>query len=178
MWSAGWLPPSRASCPRFPLPRPRGTIAIIIPSHDIPFFTAEADGAAAKAVELGCEAVVLVHGDDAQKQNERFDNAIAAVARQSSWTTRVPMLRLTLQLGPVIKGSSLRDVAPFYVFTDFRDQIEFAKLARALNDAAGAAIVLPVGDLVGKTITFEGAFAVLSAKDAILIVPTALTALP
>lgn len=83
-----------------------------------------------------------------------------------------------VQLGPVIKGTALRDVAPFYVFTDFRDQIEFAKLARALNDAAGAAIVLPEGDLTGKTIAFEGAFAVLSAKDAILIVPTALTVAP
>ncbi|MFN5995702.1 MAG: DUF2291 family protein [Paracoccaceae bacterium] len=40
---------------------------------------------------------------------------------------------LTLQLGPVIKGTSLRDVAPFYRFGDFRDQIEFAKLARALK---------------------------------------------
>ncbi|MES2665698.1 MAG: DUF2291 family protein [Pseudomonadota bacterium] len=83
-----------------------------------------------------------------------------------------------VQLGPVIKGTALRDVAPFYVFTDFRDQIEFAKLARALNDAAGAAIVLPEGDLLGKTVAFEGAFAILSAKDALLIVPTALTALP
>ncbi len=38
---------------------------------------------------------------------------------------------VTVQLGPVIKGSALRDVAPFYNFDDFRDQIEFAKLSRA-----------------------------------------------
>ncbi|MCB1350348.1 MAG: D-ribose ABC transporter substrate-binding protein, partial [Maritimibacter sp.] len=31
------------------------TIAIITPSHDNPFFKAEADGAAAKAAELGYE---------------------------------------------------------------------------------------------------------------------------
>ena len=31
------------------------TIAIITPSHDNPFFKAEADGAAAKAKELGYE---------------------------------------------------------------------------------------------------------------------------
>ncbi len=36
---------------------------------------------------------------------------------------------VTVQLGPVIKGSALRDVAPFYNFDDFRDQIEFAKLS-------------------------------------------------
>lgn len=37
---------------------------------------------------------------------------------------------LTVQLGPVVKGSSLRDFAPaLYDFTSFRDQIEFAKSA-------------------------------------------------
>ncbi|MES2665699.1 MAG: D-ribose ABC transporter substrate-binding protein [Pseudomonadota bacterium] len=55
-----------------------GTIAIITPSHDNPFFKAEADGAAAKAKELGYETLVLVHDDDANKQSELFDTAIAA----------------------------------------------------------------------------------------------------
>ncbi|GHC51066.1 D-ribose ABC transporter substrate-binding protein [Neogemmobacter tilapiae] len=54
------------------------TIAIITPSHDNPFFKAEADGAAAKAKELGYEVMVLVHDDDANKQSELFDSAIAA----------------------------------------------------------------------------------------------------
>ncbi len=54
------------------------TIAIITPSHDNPFFKAEADGAAAKAKELGYETLVLVHDDDANKQSELFDTAIAA----------------------------------------------------------------------------------------------------
>ncbi|MCB1832974.1 MAG: D-ribose ABC transporter substrate-binding protein, partial [Geminicoccaceae bacterium] len=54
------------------------TIAIITPSHDNPFFKAESDGAAAKAEELGYETMVLVHDDDANKQSELFDSAIAA----------------------------------------------------------------------------------------------------
>ena len=54
------------------------TIAIITPSHDNPFFKAEADGAEAKAKELGYETMVLVHDDDANKQSELFDSAIAA----------------------------------------------------------------------------------------------------
>lgn len=54
------------------------TIAIITPSHDNPFFKAEADGAAAKAAELGYETMILVHDDDANKQSELFDSAIAA----------------------------------------------------------------------------------------------------
>lgn len=53
-------------------------IAIITPSHDNPFFKAEADGADAKAKALGYDTMVLVHDDDANKQNELVDSAIAA----------------------------------------------------------------------------------------------------
>lgn len=56
-------------------------IAIITPSHDNPFFKAEADGAAAKAKELGYEALVLVHDDDANKQSELIDSAIGRGAK-------------------------------------------------------------------------------------------------
>ena len=85
---------------------------------------------------------------------------------------------VTIQLGPVIKGTALRDSADFIVFTDYRDQIEFAKLARALNDRAHAAITLPEGDLTGKTVRFEGATTLRSATDPILVVPTVLDVLP
>ncbi len=64
--------------PNLSLAQGKGTIAIITPSHDNPFFKAEADGAAAKATELGYEVMVLVHDDDANKQNELFDTVIAA----------------------------------------------------------------------------------------------------
>jgi erythritol transport system substrate-binding protein len=66
------------SLPTLSLAKAKGTIAIITPSHDNPFFKAEADGAAAKAAELGYEVMVLVHDDDANKQNELFDTVIAA----------------------------------------------------------------------------------------------------
>ncbi len=56
-------------------------MAIITPSHDNPFFKAEAEGAAAKAAELGFEPLVLVHDDDANKQNQLVDTAIARGAK-------------------------------------------------------------------------------------------------
>lgn len=56
-------------------------IAIITPSHDNPFFKAEAVGAEAKAKELGYEALVLVHDDDANKQSELIDTAISRGAK-------------------------------------------------------------------------------------------------
>lgn len=85
---------------------------------------------------------------------------------------------LTLQLGPVIKGSSLRDVAPFYRFGDFRDQIEFAKLGRALNDKASAALVVPEGDIVGKTVTFVGTLDLKAATDEWLVTAVTLSVAP
>ncbi len=58
-----------------------GLIAIITPSHDNPFFKAEAVGAEARAKELGYETLVLVHDDDPNKQSELFDTAIARGAK-------------------------------------------------------------------------------------------------
>ena len=56
-------------------------IAIITPSHDNPFFKAEAVGAEAKAKELGYETLVLVHDDDVNKQSQLIDTAIARGAK-------------------------------------------------------------------------------------------------
>jgi len=56
-------------------------IAIITPSHDNPFFKAEAVGAEAKAKELGYETLILVHDDDANKQSQLIDTAIGRGAK-------------------------------------------------------------------------------------------------
>lgn len=55
-------------------------IVIITPSHDNPFFAAEAKGAEARATELGYATKVYSHDDDANKQNELIDVAIASKA--------------------------------------------------------------------------------------------------
>lgn len=52
-------------------------IAIITPSNDNPFFKAEADTAAARAKELGYQVSVNSHDDDAHKQDQLIDVAIA-----------------------------------------------------------------------------------------------------
>ncbi|MDP2122586.1 MAG: DUF2291 domain-containing protein [Hoeflea sp.] len=85
---------------------------------------------------------------------------------------------LTIQLGPVIRGTALRDFAPFYKFDDFRDQIEFAKLGRALNDRISGAIVLPEGDLIGRTMTFTGVVALKSADEVLVMTPISVGVTP
>ncbi|MCD7895357.1 MAG: D-ribose ABC transporter substrate-binding protein [Planctomycetaceae bacterium] len=52
-------------------------IVIITPSHSNPFFKTEADVAAAKAKELGYAVQSYSHDDDASKQSNYFDTAIA-----------------------------------------------------------------------------------------------------
>lgn len=73
-------------------------------------------------------------------------------------TTGDGVAEVTVQLGPVIRGTALRDAMPFIVFTDFRDQIEFAKLANALNAMVHAAISKPEGEVIGQAARFEGVF--------------------
>jgi erythritol transport system substrate-binding protein len=55
-------------------------MAIIVPSQDNPFFKAEADAAAARAKALGYRVRIDAHGDDAYKQDNLIDAAIASGA--------------------------------------------------------------------------------------------------
>jgi len=60
--------------------RSRKLMAIIVPSEDNPFFKAEADAAAARAVALGYRVRVDAHDDDAYRQDNLVDAAIASNA--------------------------------------------------------------------------------------------------
>jgi erythritol transport system substrate-binding protein len=55
-------------------------VAIIVPSEDNPFFKAEADAAAARALALGYRVRVNDHQDDAYRQDNLVDAAIASNA--------------------------------------------------------------------------------------------------
>jgi len=59
----------------------RRLVAIIVPSQDNPYFKAEADAAAARAVELGYRVRVDAHDDDAYRQDNLVDAAIASDAK-------------------------------------------------------------------------------------------------
>lgn len=67
-----------AGCHRMRNERP--LIVIIIPSQDNPFFKTEGDAAAAEAVALGYRVRVDSHDDDAYRQDNLIDAAIASNA--------------------------------------------------------------------------------------------------
>lgn len=66
-----------ASCSSSPQQSASKTMAIITPSHDNPFFKAEAEAASARARELGYDVLVTSHDDDAFKQDQLIDIALA-----------------------------------------------------------------------------------------------------
>ena len=142
------------------------------------------------ALAAGLEAAGAAHGNKGSGEGAAWNFAVKGEGKvvEANLTSRARKAMLdtdgdgkadlTLQLGPVIKGSSLRDVAPFYKFGDFRDQIEFAKLARALNDRASAALQVPEEDLVGKTVGFSGTVDLKAVGDPWLVTAVTLSVAP
>jgi erythritol transport system substrate-binding protein len=60
-----------------PAPPGKRLIAIITPAHDNPFFKAEAEAADVAARGFGYETLVLSHDDDAARQDQLVDTALA-----------------------------------------------------------------------------------------------------
>ena len=79
--------------------------------------------------------------------------------------------------GPVIAGTALRDAVKFIKFSDFTNQLDYADAGHQLNTKVKADVLAKVEakDLVGKKVTFAGAFS-LVAPGVVLIVPTQLAA--
>lgn len=80
-----------------------------------------------------------------------------------------------IQIGPVIKGTALRDALPFIQFNQFTNQLEYADVSNQLNEHVlkDVASSVSLDGLQGKTIEFQGAFTLGSGKD-VLITPAKL----
>jgi predicted lipoprotein len=81
----------------------------------------------------------------------------------------------SLAIGPVIKGTGLRDALPFISFNDFVNQLEFADVSKALHQRVMDEVISKtnLANAVGKTISFSGAFT-LSDISKIVITPVRL----
>jgi len=84
---------------------------------------------------------------------------------------------LTVQIGPVFKGTALRDSIDFISFNSFANQIEYAKFGKALNahiyETTLAA--LPRDKLVGRKVTLLGVFTLDDPKAKPLLTPAELS---
>ena len=84
---------------------------------------------------------------------------------------------LAIQIGPVIKGTSIRDSLDFLSFTDFTNQLEFARLSNAFNAMVNQTVTgeLDREALLNKRVTFSGAFTQLQNSPVVLLTPVILT---
>ena len=66
-----------------------------------------------------------------------------------------------LQLGPVFRGTALRDALPFIHFDDFTNQMEYASVSRVLHRRIADSVLAKMdrAALAGSVIHFSGAFA-------------------
>ncbi|MEU4833683.1 DUF2291 domain-containing protein [Streptosporangium sp. NPDC023615] len=83
--------------------------------------------------------------------------------------------RVSLQTGPAINGTALRDAAGYITFGQFLNQVEYADAATALNNEMRQKLLatLDAPSLAGKRITFTGAFSLLS-PSVVTITPVAI----
>ena len=84
--------------------------------------------------------------------------------------------QVTLQIGPVVKGSAIRDSLPFFSFEKVTNQIEYAQVGRAFNERALKEIENPLAALKtpGAALEFKGSISLTSVPETFLITPVLL----
>jgi predicted lipoprotein len=82
--------------------------------------------------------------------------------------------KVALQIGPVVRGTALRDATGLVSFNQFENQLDYADVSKELNSRAlkAAFSTAPAASLAGKTVTFYGAFTFdPHSKSPVLITP-------
>jgi len=82
----------------------------------------------------------------------------------------------TVQIGPAMFGTSIRDALSFVSFNDFTNQIDFARYGAAFNAYVNRETLdkLPRQDLIGRKVSAIGAYA-LDAGDPPQLTPVEIT---
>jgi predicted lipoprotein len=89
---------------------------------------------------------------------------------------------LSIQIGPVLRGSALRDSTGLITFSDFVNQLQFADIADSLNKKAEDTVLssLDKAGLVGKTVSFVGSCEIETTTQPLIknVVPVQLAVVP
>jgi predicted lipoprotein len=87
---------------------------------------------------------------------------------------------VTLQIGPVVRGTAIRDSLAFRPFGSFKNQVDYAQFGKALNAKANATALskLPREKLVGSRVSALGLFQAASGDTPPLVTPVEITAEP
>jgi predicted lipoprotein len=78
-----------------------------------------------------------------------------------------------VQLGPAMRGTAIRDALDFVSFSDFTNQIDFARYGKAFNSYVNHETLehLPRESLVGRKVTVLGSYPFVSAAETPLVTP-------
>ncbi|WP_028046597.1 D-ribose ABC transporter substrate-binding protein [Cellulomonas sp. URHE0023] len=132
-----------------------GLIAVITPSHDNVFFKAEADGAVAKAEELGYTTQSDSHDDDPNKQSQLIDTAISNGAK----AIILDNAGADVTIGAVQKATDAG--IPVFLIDREINQTGIAKAQIVSNNAQGAGLV---GESFVKAMNGTGNYIELTGK--------------
>lgn len=79
---------------------------------------------------------------------------------------------ISLQIGPVIRGTALRDALPFITFNQFVNQLEYANVSSAMHTRLVETVLakLDMEALLSQEVSFSGVFT-LGMLDAVMITP-------
>jgi predicted lipoprotein len=85
---------------------------------------------------------------------------------------------LVIQVGPIFKGTAIRDFLDFVKFEDFTNQVDFAKLANELNFKVRDDVVnqfdFKNGDHAGEEFEIIGAATYLNGDPKLVVTPVAM----
>ena len=85
---------------------------------------------------------------------------------------------VAIQVGPVLRGTALRDALPFVRFTDFANQFDFAAVAGSIHRRVLQEVLGPIDveALAGRRVSFTGAVVIdqTRADSTLAIVPVTL----
>jgi erythritol transport system substrate-binding protein len=130
-------------------------IAIIVPSQDNPFFKAEADAASARALAFGYRVRIDAHDDDAYRQDNLIDaaiasNAAAIILDNAGSDSSIAAIRRATKAGIpcflIDRPIDANGIAIAQIIADNNQgaRIVAAEFARALNNTG------PYAELLGR----------------------------
>ncbi len=102
-----------------------------------------------------------LNSTDPKNVQSKFSAKVAAVdadGMERKLTLNVNGDTVLVQLGPVIKGNAVRDAAGFIRFEDFKNQVQFAQVSRALNKQALSGLPAIDASWVGQPVDVLAAF--------------------
>lgn len=94
-------------------------------------------------------------GKNSQSRFVRFNGKVVAVDTEG----REGLIRLAidgdeqvLQVGPIVKGNAIRDASTFIRFEDFKNQVQYAQLSKALSKRALQDVAKPDASWIGQQV--------------------------